>query len=94
MSKPKTFAAKYPSIDYFVEEMGCIEIGNHEIIPSFVRASDHGGTVYEGKSSYPNLDEALQDLEQAIKTYLEENHLLEYQRFSKYQEIINDIDET
>jgi hypothetical protein len=77
MSKPKTFAAKYPSIDYFVEEMGCIEIGNHEIIPSFVRAYDHGGTVYEGKSRYPNLDEALQDLEQAIKTYLEENHLLE-----------------
>ncbi len=46
------------------------------MISSFVRAYDHGGTVYEGKSSYPNLDEALQDLEQAIKSYLEENHLL------------------
>jgi hypothetical protein len=77
MPKSKTFAEKYPSIDYFVGEMGCIEIGDNEMISSFVRAYDHGGTVYEGKSSYPNLDEAFQDLEQNIKAYLEGNHLLE-----------------
>jgi hypothetical protein len=85
MPKSKTFAEKYPSIDYFVGEIGCIEIGDHEMIPSFVRAYHQGGTVYEGKSSYPNLDEALQDLE--------ENHPLEYQKFSKYQEIISSINE-
>jgi hypothetical protein len=93
MPKSKTFAKKYPSIDYFVEEMGCIEIGDYEMIPSFVRAYHQGGTVYEGKSSYPNLDEALQDLEYGIKAYLEENHPLEYQKFSKYQEIISSINE-
>jgi hypothetical protein len=38
MPKPKTFATKYPSIDYFVEEMGWIEIGENEMISSFVRA--------------------------------------------------------
>jgi hypothetical protein len=93
MPKSETFAEKYPSIDYFVEEIGCIEIGDHEMIPSFVRAYNQGDTVYEGKSSYPNLDEALQDLEQGIKAYLEENYPLEYQKFSKYQDIITNIDE-
>jgi hypothetical protein len=73
MPKSKIFEDQYPTIARFVEEMGCIEIGEHEMTPSFVRAYDMGGTVYEGKSSYPTLDEAFQDLEAGIKAYLEEN---------------------
>jgi len=43
------------------------------MISSFVRAYDFGGTVYEGKESYPSLDAALQDLEAGIKACLDEH---------------------
>jgi hypothetical protein len=73
MPKSKTFEEQYPTIHRFVEEIGSIEIGQHEMISSFVRAYDFGGTVYEGKDSYPSLEAALQDLEAGIKAYLDEN---------------------
>jgi hypothetical protein len=73
MSKSKTFEEQYPTIHRFVEEIGSIEIGQHEMISSFVRAYDFGGTAYEGKDSYPSLEEALQDLEAGIKAYLDEH---------------------
>jgi hypothetical protein len=72
MPKPKTFAEQYPAIDRFVKEHGSIEIGLHEMISSFVRAYDFGGTAYEGKDSYPSMEAALQDLEAGIKAYMEE----------------------
>lgn len=43
------------------------------MISSFVRVYDLGGTVYEGKDSYPSLKEALQDLEAGIKACLDEH---------------------
>lgn len=73
MPKSKTFKEQYPIIHRFVEAIGWIEIGQHEIISAFVRAYDLGGTVYEGEDSYPNLEAALQDLEAGIKAYLDEN---------------------
>ena len=73
MPKSKIFEDQYPTIAHFVEAFGCIEIGKHEMTPSFVRAHDMGGTVYEGKSSYPSLEAAFQDLEAGIKAYVEEN---------------------
>lgn len=73
MTKSKTFEQQYPTIHRFVKEIGSIEIGQHEMISSFVRAYDFGGTVYEGKDSYPSLEAALQDLEAGIKAYLEEH---------------------
>jgi hypothetical protein len=71
MPKSKTFEEKYPHLCRFVEEQGWIEIGQSEHIDSFVRAYDFGGTVYEGKASYPNMEAALQDLEVGIKAYIE-----------------------
>lgn len=73
MPKSKTLEGKYPNLARFVEEIGWIEIGQHEMISAFVRAYDLGGTVYEGEDSYPDLATALQDLEDGIKEYLEEN---------------------
>lgn len=67
-----SFEQKYPNITRFIERGGSIELGDHEMIPSFARAYDMGGTVYEGKSSYPSLDDALQDLEDHIKEWLAE----------------------
>jgi hypothetical protein len=73
MPKPKNFEEKYPNLSRFVEERGWIEIGESEYIDSFVRAYDLGGTVYEGKASYPSMEAALQDLDAGIKAYMEEN---------------------
>lgn len=73
MPKFTAFEKQYPIIHRFVEEIGWIEIGQHEMIPAFVRAYDFGGTVYEGKDSYPSLETALQDLEAGIKAYLDEH---------------------
>lgn len=72
MAKSKTFDEQYPTIHRFVEEIGWIEMGWHEVVPSFVRAYDEGGTVYEGKPSYPSMEAAFQDLEAGIKAYLEQ----------------------
>lgn len=72
MPKSTTFSETYPHISRFVEELGWIEIGESEHINSYVRAYDLGGTVYEGKASYPNMEAALQDLDAAIKAYMEE----------------------
>ena len=75
MPKSNPFEEQYPTIHRFVEEIGSIEIGQHEMISSFVRAYDFGGTVYEGKDGYPSLEDALQDLEAGIKAYLDEHGL-------------------
>ncbi|MGA7933472.1 MAG: hypothetical protein WCA35_07985 [Kovacikia sp.] len=73
MHKPKSFEEQYPTIHRFVEEMGRIEIGLDEVLSAFVRAYDFGGTVYEGKDSYPSMEAALQDLEAGIQAYLDEH---------------------
>jgi len=66
------FESKYPHLTRFVEEEGCIEIGEDYNTSSFVRAYNEGGTVYEGESSYPNLDLALEDLDRGIKEFMED----------------------
>jgi hypothetical protein len=69
---PPSFEQQYPNIDRFTHEIGWIEIGQDEVLSGFVRAIDLSGLVYEGKDSYPTLEAALQDLDQGIKAYLEE----------------------
>jgi len=73
MPKSTPFEEQYPVIHRFVQERGRIEIGQDEMISAFVRAYDLGGTVYEGKDSYPSMEAALQDLEVGIKAYLDEH---------------------
>lgn len=72
MSKSNSFEQQYPNIQRFVNEIGWIEIGENDMTSAFVRAYDQGGTVYEGKESYPTIEAALQDLEAEIKAYLHE----------------------
>ncbi len=71
MTKSKIFEEQYPTIHHFVEEIGWIEIRQHKVISSFVRAYDEGGTVYEGKANYPSMAAAFQDLKAGIKAYLD-----------------------
>lgn len=73
VSQSKAFEEDYPTICRFVEEIGWIEIGQHEMLSAFVRAYDFGGTVYEGKDHYPSMEAALQDLEAGVKAYLDEH---------------------
>jgi hypothetical protein len=73
MSKSKSFEEQYPTIHRFVEEIGWIEVGENAMISAFVRAYYLGGTVYQGKDSYPSLEAAFKDLEAGIKAYLDEN---------------------
>ncbi len=63
---------KYPNISRWVDG-GILEIGYESETDSFIRAIDEGGTVFEGKSSYKTLDEALDDAEKAIGKWFEEN---------------------
>jgi hypothetical protein len=69
---PPSFKQQYPNIDRFTNEFGWIEIGQDEGLSGFVRAIDLSGLVYEGQDSYPTMEAALQDLDQGIKAYFEE----------------------
>jgi hypothetical protein len=67
--------AIYPTITRWVQEYGWIEIGQDEMSPSFVRALNEGGMVWEGRKSYPTLDAALQALETALVAWMQEQGL-------------------
>jgi hypothetical protein len=69
---PKELETKYPNLTRFLDEEGCIEIGEDYNTSSFVRAYNEGGNIYEGKSSYPSLDLALEDLDRGIKESMAE----------------------
>ena len=63
---------KYPNISRWVAD-GLIEIGYDINTESFIRVSDEGGVIFEGKSNYKTLDDALADAEKAISDWFEEN---------------------
>jgi hypothetical protein len=67
--------ATYPTIARWVQEYGWIEIGQDEFSRSFLRALDEGGMVWEGRRSYPTLDDALQDLEVGLRAWMQEQGL-------------------
>jgi hypothetical protein len=66
------FANAYPHIADWVED-GILEIGRGERGDSFIRVMDEGGIVWEGKRKYATLDEALQEAENVITEWREEN---------------------
>ena len=64
----------YPHVARWVQDCGWIEIGQDDFSrrgahDSMVRALDIGGLVWEGEASYPSLDAALQDLDQALQAW-------------------------
>jgi hypothetical protein len=67
--------AAYPAIARWVMEYGWIEIGHDDMSPSFIRALDEGGLVWEGQEVYASLDEALQDLEAGLTAWMREQDL-------------------
>lgn len=73
MPKSETLDKRYPHLSRFLSIQGWIEIGADEYSTSFVRAFDPGGMIYEGQESYATLDDALADLNQGVKEYMEEH---------------------
>lgn len=57
-----------PDITRWVMTQDWIEIGPDAYRPSFVRALDEGGMVWEGVMSYPTLDTALHALDTALQS--------------------------
>ena len=62
----------YPHVARWVKTHGWVEIGSDPCRPSFVRALDEGGMVWEGAASYPSFDAALRALDTALKEWLHE----------------------
>jgi hypothetical protein len=70
------FEQAYPLVTRWVNEFGWIEIGDDNANESFIRALDEGGMVWEGRHTYPSLDEAMMDLEKGIAAWMRENNEL------------------
>jgi len=68
------FEEAYPNIAHFVDAIGYITIGHDDDSPltAFIQAIDPGGMVWEGKDTSKTLDEAFQDLEAGLGTWMRE----------------------
>lgn len=64
------FDQTYPHIARWVMTHGWIEMGQDDWSRSFIRALDMGGMVWEGGSSYPSIDDALQNLEAGLAEWM------------------------
>jgi len=63
-------AVKYPHIALWIVD-GLVELGRTDYSRSMARALDEGGMVWEGKTSYADLDELLSDLNEGIAQWTE-----------------------
>jgi hypothetical protein len=63
----------FPAIAWWVGAFGWIEVGHDGMSPSWIRALDEGGLIWEGKPAYASVDEGLQALEAGLTAWLEEN---------------------
>ncbi len=64
---PNGFEQMYPNISQWVSSYGWIEIGDDGQSPSFVRALDEGGMVWESDEDDTTLDEVLLSLESFLE---------------------------
>ncbi len=72
-SKANSVEAAFPYLARFIKKRyGWIEIGDDEMNPSFVRAFDGGGTIWESEAPYTTLDDALRALDTALARWMRE----------------------
>jgi hypothetical protein len=68
------FERSFPHIAEWVSGGGYVEIGYTDYyVRAFVRALDEGGVIYEGRTEYASIDEALCDLDAGIAVWCAEN---------------------
>jgi hypothetical protein len=63
----------YPHLARWIMGDGWVELGRADDTTSMARALDEGGMVWEGKDSYPTMEELLRDLEAGIAQWIKEN---------------------
>jgi hypothetical protein len=74
MGSKHKFEDLYPNIAEFVGGHGFVQIGFDDDSPlGYVIAMTMGGTVFDGKQKYKSLDAALEDLEEGVAQWMEEN---------------------
>jgi SWIM zinc finger len=69
---PDGFTEKYPNIAGWIKD-GWIEIGRDGHSTSIIRVLDEGGLVWEGGTRYKSMDKILQEAEDAIADWTENN---------------------
>ena len=67
-----SFAERYPNLAGWIKD-GHIEIGRDGYSTSLIRIIDEGGLVWEGGTRHKSIDKILEEAEQAIKKWFEEN---------------------
>jgi hypothetical protein len=67
-------ADRYPHLWDWVRRRGWVEVGCDGHLPSFARALDAGGLVWESKGKYASLEDALRDLDRGIAAWLQGNN--------------------
>ena len=69
--EPRSFEATYPAITRWIREFGRVEIGTAGFSDKFVKAIDRDGISWGGKGEYESIDDALRDMENGLKAFLE-----------------------
>ena len=67
-------ADNYPAITNLINNGGRLDIGYIYELGVSAIAVDKGGTIWEGKEQYKNLEAALEDAEQGIEKWMSENY--------------------
>ena len=67
-----SFAEKYPNIASWIKD-GWIEIGRDGHSTSIIRVLDEGGLVWEGGTRHKLIDEILQEADDAVADWIENN---------------------
>ncbi len=70
-----SFEETYPNITGWVKGQGWIEVGSDGMSPSWARAIDEGGTVWEGGHPDQPLDVLLREMDGALGQWLREQGL-------------------
>ena len=60
------FSKEYPNLDWWIENIGWIELGSDEYSDSWVRILNEGGTCWEDSDS-KTLDESLKKADIFVK---------------------------
>ncbi|WP_428484304.1 SWIM zinc finger family protein [Rhodopila sp.] len=70
--EPDIFTEKYPNITGWIKD-GWIEIGRDGYSTSIIRVLDQGGLVWEGGTRHKSMDKVLQEAEDAIADWTQNN---------------------
>jgi hypothetical protein len=68
-----SFEELYPSITWWAQSSGWIELGQDDCRGSLIRVLDIGGTLREGREEYDSISAAMDEAEKFIAQWRREN---------------------